>query len=477
MAWKSLLGRAKRRQNANIQEMAILSPRGRDVPTTIGTELQRLRLARGLSLNRLAQQAGVSTSSLSRWEAQKRLPSIPELELVLSALEVSEAQKASLLRLIHAPRALQRLRALETTTSEAYNGRGALLWAMRQRKGWTQADTARAVGVTQVQITRWEQGDAWPSTENLHTLCWCLSAQPEEAAALMRPGGSTGNLLFGEDSALHQDRFWWTDYVKDLLLYPPPEELLSLTFIGVQQQLSRLVPHRDFAVAVLADVYAIHARHCLSRKQTRMAAHWAERGLALVRRQSFFDRPPVWFGNVLVLAAAGAQNKRPAGLRRAGNLLRNWLPALERGRENAKGVTALSAAAHHAWGQMMLAGYLNQLGQTHAALEQGRSACEEGEQLTPSEGYMRLRDFAEILCEANQPERALEALAHAEKLLPLSEVQQGTKAQHHLLEACCLCVLGDRKSASERAYMVEQLITQHELWYLQDNWRRVTADL
>ena len=102
--------------------------------------LRDLRKARGLSQGELSRRAGVSDSTLSRWESGKFAPDIPELEAVLGALSATDSERQAVLRTFHAPRAIRRLR--EITGAAAPPVGGDLLWAMRLRKGWTQTETA-----------------------------------------------------------------------------------------------------------------------------------------------------------------------------------------------------------------------------------------------------------------------------------------------------------------------------------------------
>lgn len=114
-------------------------------PTTVGSALARLRHDAGFSQSTLSRLADVSNSTLSRWERGTHLPSLPELDAVFAALHADDRQRAAILELMPAPRGLRRLR--ETQGGALPPNGGDLLWAMRQRKGCTQAEIARAVGV------------------------------------------------------------------------------------------------------------------------------------------------------------------------------------------------------------------------------------------------------------------------------------------------------------------------------------------
>lgn len=60
----------------------------RDVPMIIGTNLRRLRKARGLSLERLAELSGVSRAMLGQIETAKSVPTVSLLWRVADALGV-----------------------------------------------------------------------------------------------------------------------------------------------------------------------------------------------------------------------------------------------------------------------------------------------------------------------------------------------------------------------------------------------------
>ena len=145
----------------------------------------------------LAQKAGVHASTLSRWEAGQRQPSLHELERILEALGASSLQRIEVLRGVEAPRAIRRLRELSPQRSPTVSG--DLLRAMRMRQGWTQAETATRIGVSQGRLSKWECSEDWPSTERLHTLCYTLQAHAEEVVLLTR---GTLQLSDGSNSTL-----------------------------------------------------------------------------------------------------------------------------------------------------------------------------------------------------------------------------------------------------------------------------------
>jgi transcriptional regulator with XRE-family HTH domain len=408
---------------------------------------------------------------LSRWESGKRVPAISELEAVFSALEATEPQKRALLERIHAPRAVQSLRLLTQTPASLYaTYTGAdLLWAMRQRKNWTQAQTAQVAGVSQAQIAWWEGGKTWPQTDRLHRLCFALGALPDEVAFL-----TSGHFSLGspETAGVNWDNERWVLYIYSLLNYPPPVPLIPLTHLLAERRLALLAltePDREaFASRCLVDVYAVHARHHEFHGQMQQAARWAERGLSLFRKarwipQVSIEQTALWFGNVLTRAACFAHNNRPAGLRQAARLLQTYLPALT------------PNDPHLAWGQATLGGYFASLQWSDEALVLGQKACAMAEQVGDFEALMRWRDFTRTCLKAGRLEQAAQAFAQTETILQDLNAPPDTQARQHLLGAECFHALGDSVNANERSQRVKQIIIAENLDYLEPELSRITA--
>ena len=59
---------------------------------------------------------------------------------------------------------------------------------LRRRKGLTQEDLARLLGVSRITVARWESGQRFPTTEQLMKLSKVLEVSPEE---LLRVDPST----------------------------------------------------------------------------------------------------------------------------------------------------------------------------------------------------------------------------------------------------------------------------------------------
>ncbi len=152
-----------------------------DGSRTLAALLGDLRRSRGLALADAARRAGLSRSTLYQWEAGTRLPRGAPLARLLDALEAPERLRAEIVAKADPQHAGV---ALAGSRLGAPVGLGQVLRAMRLRKGLTQVEAARAYGVAQGTVARWEGGDDAPDAATLHAVLFALGASPEEAVAL-----------------------------------------------------------------------------------------------------------------------------------------------------------------------------------------------------------------------------------------------------------------------------------------------------
>ncbi len=146
-----------------------------------GIYLQQMRRNRGITATQLAERAGISRRSVSRWENGTSLPRIPELNQLLDAIGADAEERVHCMALIPAPRAKKHIRM----SQPAYTpGCWEALWGLRLRSGLTLKQTAERVGIGLTSISRWERGEGWPSAEKLQMLCLALGASVEEYAAI-----------------------------------------------------------------------------------------------------------------------------------------------------------------------------------------------------------------------------------------------------------------------------------------------------
>ena len=151
------------------------------MPTALDQELRNLRVLRRLSLGTAAALANVSKSALSAWENGTSRPRGAGFARLLDALEAEPRLRA---RLLHAADpAFARVELVHSPLGAPVEV-GAVVRAMRARRGLTQADLARRVGLTQSAVAHWEAGDAVPPADTLHAIGFALGATVEETLAL-----------------------------------------------------------------------------------------------------------------------------------------------------------------------------------------------------------------------------------------------------------------------------------------------------
>ena len=146
-----------------------------------GEALRALREFRGLSIGETSRRSDVAKATLQHWEAGRNLPLGASLARVLDALEADGRLRA---RLLDAADPRYARLALEHTPLGAPVDVGMVLRTMRSRRGTTQAELARAVGVTQSALAKWESGGTAPSKETIHAVGFALGATVEETLAL-----------------------------------------------------------------------------------------------------------------------------------------------------------------------------------------------------------------------------------------------------------------------------------------------------
>jgi transcriptional regulator with XRE-family HTH domain len=57
---------------------------------------------------------------------------------------------------------------------------------LRKQRGWTQAEVAEALGVTDLTVRRWELGQTIPSAYHMKKLCDLFEKSPEELGLLQQ---------------------------------------------------------------------------------------------------------------------------------------------------------------------------------------------------------------------------------------------------------------------------------------------------
>ncbi|RYG46035.1 XRE family transcriptional regulator [bacterium] len=192
----------------------------------LGSSLRRLRRARGWRLEEASRQIGVSAPALSTWENGGRRPRTDTLARLLDALEAEPREKARLLHLVD-PLSSKILLARSPLGSPV--SVGMVLRVMRRRRGISQSDFARRIGVSQAAVSHWESGDTAPSVEAIHAIGFALDATVEETLALASAeGGGDGRL--SHDPEVARAQIW------DSTL---PRSIQETIFLGWEAELWR----------------------------------------------------------------------------------------------------------------------------------------------------------------------------------------------------------------------------------------------
>ncbi|MEO8593053.1 MAG: recombinase family protein [Candidatus Solibacter sp.] len=105
-------------------------------PHTVGDHIRRERLARKMLQREVADQIGVDTTSVFKWEGNTSAPEIRCMPAIITFLGYNPLPEV--------------------------NGWGARLVRHRSTLGLTQKDTARRLGVDQGTLARWERGEREP---------------------------------------------------------------------------------------------------------------------------------------------------------------------------------------------------------------------------------------------------------------------------------------------------------------------------
>ena len=342
----------------------------------MGGEVRRLREARGLRPAELARRAGVSPASLRDWEIGRHRPGAAALERLLLALGADARTRAEALARIDAPEARV---ALAHTPWGAPVDLGEVLRAMRRRAGTAQADVARAVGVRQGTLAKWEGGGATPAEETLDRLFAALRATPEETAALHAVRHGPAAPL---DDPLERLR---------VATYERPVALRDVLLLGLEAELWSRAMREPALDAPLAQAMATRAQQALIRGAWSEIEPHARRAARLAPLVGDLDvlGPALYARNWV-------RQRRAGGARVAARSLGRWADRM-RAPLNRTWLTGAGALA------------LVRAGETEAGVRVVRALLDEAAPGTRDRAYHG-EDLVEAWLLAGEPERAAETL-------------------------------------------------------------------
>lgn len=414
---------------------------------SIGVWIRQARQRRGLSQHALALRAHVSSSTLNRWERELTRPSMPELEQVLQALDISPEEKLEALRLLEAPRALWTLQQLAQQhphpSGEPYPPLlGDLLGVLRRRRGWSVAQVATALAVSERSVRSWERSQSLPSEEHLHMLCYVLQASAEEVAFILTrplwlepPDAQTPHA----SAAMLKMRI---DQMRQLI-WQGITEGMELRLLALEAQAWWHVRQCPRHADMLREVYTLCCQWHSLHGRVQDAERYGYRGLRLLERERSFPRSAAWF--LMAIAHSNTESHpSEARLIASAEILQDWLPQISHSVE------------HASWFYREMSEFYSEAHRYDEALrasEQGFQMIQRSDNVVEHQHARMSR--ALVLCRVGQPCHALDLLKPPENPLP------ATQATYLIVLYEIHSALGNQEQALAALTQAEQIAQEH----------------
>lgn len=380
-------------------------------PGTLGVYLSQLRVAKGVSVTELAKTMGVRRATVSEWLAGKRRPRLSDLLHLLDLLQITEAQRRRAVSLYQAPTTIFLPEAVAQVGEASPHG-GDLLRALRMRRGWTQEQTAQAIGVTQSQVAKWERGMRWPDTGDLHNLCQRLNAREEELVALTIGGFRLGSGHEDDPEVVCDPPTVAREFVAlfDWPVTPEKVVLTDLRYLTLAAKAWRSAQYYPESACTLVDIYGTYAERLYLQRKHREAITMAQRALKLARKTPDSVN---WPRALIRLADAHAMRADRESIKRGAALLDYWLPAFDPRQPE-----------YTAWGLATRARLLSVLGYQEA-VPITREAMQIARRCDgTSEAEYRTLDYTETLLNLGKPEEARDTLNALKTDMPATTLMQ-----------------------------------------------------
>ncbi|AEG15572.1 helix-turn-helix transcriptional regulator [Desulfofundulus sp. TPOSR] len=184
----------------NVSRAQLIEGDVTDRGLSLGDKIRIMRSEKNLSLQELADRAGISLSYLSEIERGTVYPALSTLKRIAEALEVPP-----------------------TSIMGQEGSLGHKLKALREEYGLTQAQLANLAGVTAGLIGQIEQGKVQPSLKTLEKLSEVMGVSP--CYFIMEPG------------AVDQMLSLMNPELRELLMHPNVQSVLSLVCNLTQKEL------------------------------------------------------------------------------------------------------------------------------------------------------------------------------------------------------------------------------------------------
>lgn len=387
-----------------------------------------------------AKMAGIHRFTLNRWEKGDTQPHLPELNALLTALGADARQKQTALQLMEAPRAVRQIRSeiaqiTELSGMPSLPHGGELLYALRMRRGLSLDEAARSVGVTGGTLRRWEKMEVWPSSEQLHRLCYFLKAQEGEIVALTLGRFSRMARLEKVSLDAIEERLQSLDDLFDdegragRLWTDIP--MLDMTYLHLEADAWPLALRSAAGKQQVIHIYGSHAQSLSCQERLVEAGQIAERALELIGNKLKPEK--FWMYPVIVSARARGLGGERATPKRGLERLRPW-------------ASMTQWPDLQAWLLADMAKYLGMSGEPEAALTVAEQACRVAENAeNPVELCFRKWDKASLLLQAGRPGEALTIVEERADI----EDRPSERIDISLLRAEAYLGTGDRTQAHD----------------------------
>lgn len=270
----------------------------------------------------MAAKAGISASTVSRWETATTSPCIPELNRLLSALQATPQERDRAYQAVLKPRALKIIGEKSPNAPCSAPAPADLLRAVRLRKGWSQEQTASKIGVSASMLSRWENYEAWPDAFRLHALLLALGAREPEIVWLAQGGGRHGAQPISLPTSAADLARFIDDAANNRLSIDP--SLLDLVAVALECRIWNRYKAGDPVLPLLVEACVWRSRILLLDGRVVEAGEKAAQALSVASKCQKFE--PYWLYAAHVLAKSSAETYKRFRPMDGAAILDDYLP-------------------------------------------------------------------------------------------------------------------------------------------------------
>jgi transcriptional regulator with XRE-family HTH domain len=364
---------------------------------------------------------------------------------VCDALGVTREQRVHALSLLNARRAIPAVKMMGGRGTVQPPLIGDVIRALRWRRGWSVAELARAVQVSERTVRAWERSENLPTDGILHQLCLVLNATPAEVDAL------TCRRVFllspTEPSAeISEEKLREALVNAQVCLWRGETEGMDLQFLVLESQAWRLLHRHKRGGYWWGAVQITHCQWLLHQWRVKEAAQRAYAVWHEVRREPAHNRGAAWL--IQAIARDAMRNREGEIVKplQGAQILHDWRCLIHPWKEM------------DAWFLRSIAECLSFAQHHDEAVETSLSALHLAQQSElPVEIHLTQHATAYVLLRANRPEESLAYLSVFPHQHPVNQVEDA------LLWHQILLALGERADSLTWLERARQLVEQHHL--------------